>query len=145
MTGEQLIAEISKVQVLRHLTYPVLRRLVLAGRLIEAQAGKTIIAPGQGSRSFFLVISGSVRVELPTGTVLANLGPQQFFGEIALLEGIERTAICRAASNSVLFEVPPQSFQSDLATNPLVKSGMLAIAKLRRAMQLKANPSTAPP
>ncbi len=143
MTGDQLQNELAQVQVLRHLTYPALRRIVQTGRMVEAKNGQRIIGPGFGSRGFFVIVSGSVCVQMATGTILGYLGPKQYFGEIALLEGVDRTADCRANADSVLFEIPPQTFHSDLASNPMVKAGMLATVKLRRMVQEKVKAAPA--
>ncbi|MHB8619259.1 MAG: cyclic nucleotide-binding domain-containing protein [Chloroflexota bacterium] len=140
MTSEQLQNELSQVLVLRHLTYPVLRRIVQTGRLVEAKAGQTVIAPGFGSRGFFVIISGSIQVQSTGGVVLGYLGPRQYFGEISLLDGVERTASCKANADSVLFEMPAQIFHTDLVTNPMVKAGMVATAKLRLAVQNNLKP-----
>ncbi|MDE3074392.1 MAG: cyclic nucleotide-binding domain-containing protein [Chloroflexota bacterium] len=143
MTAEQLQSELAQVQVLRHLTYPALRRIVQTGRLVEAKNGQLVIGPGFGSRGFFVVLSGSVSVQMPNGVILGYLGPKQYFGEIALLEGVDRTAACRANADSVLFEIPPQTFHADLASNPMVKAGMLATVKLRRMVQEKVKSASA--
>ena len=142
MTADELQNEIAQVQVLRHLTYPALRRIVQTGRLVQARAGQTVIGPGFGSRGFFVILSGSVAVLTSGATPLAYLGPKQYFGEIALLEGVERTATCKAQNDTVLFEVPPQTFHADIVSNPMVKAGMAATAKLRRSVQasLKSTP-----
>jgi len=143
MTADQLQSELAQVQVLRHLTYPALRRVVQTGRMVEAKNGQRIIGPGFGSRGFFVVISGSVCVQMPNGVILGYLGAKQYFGEIALLEGVDRTADCRANADSMLFEIPPQTFHADLASNPMVKAGMLATVKLRRMVQEKVKSAPA--
>ncbi|MGH2364316.1 MAG: cyclic nucleotide-binding domain-containing protein [Chloroflexota bacterium] len=143
MTADQLQSELAQVQVLRHLTYPALRRVVQTGRMVEAKNGQRIIGPGFGSRGFFVVIAGSVCVQMPNGVILGYLGAKQYFGEIALLEGVDRTADCRANADSMLFEIPPQTFHADLASNPMVKAGMLATVKLRRMVQEKVKSAPA--
>ena len=58
---------------------------------IDLPAGKPLIEQGAFAHEFFLITEGTAEV-LHDGKHLANLGPGDFFGEIALLEGHRRTA-----------------------------------------------------
>jgi len=58
---------------------------------IEVPSGWYLLNQGSSPVGFFLVLEGNVEVEREGATV-ATLGPGQFFGEIALLEGDRRTA-----------------------------------------------------
>ena len=58
---------------------------------IDLPAGKQLIEQGTFAHEFFLITEGTAEV-LHDGKHLANLGPGDFFGEIALLEGHRRTA-----------------------------------------------------
>jgi len=58
---------------------------------IDLPAGKHLIEQGAFAHEFFLITEGTAEV-LHDGKHLANLGPGDFFGEIALLEGHRRTA-----------------------------------------------------
>jgi CRP/FNR family cyclic AMP-dependent transcriptional regulator len=77
-------------------------RNVLFGRLRVRNyaAGDTIFLMGSPGDSMMAVLSGSVRISVPSPDgkeiVLAILHPKEVFGEIALLDGKERTADARA-------------------------------------------------
>lgn len=58
---------------------------------IDLPAGKQLIEQGAFAHEFFLITEGAAEV-LHDGKHLADLGPGDFFGEIALLEGHRRTA-----------------------------------------------------
>lgn len=58
---------------------------------IDLPAGKHLIEQGAFAHEFFLITEGTAEV-LHDGKHLADLGPGDFFGEIALLEGHRRTA-----------------------------------------------------
>jgi len=63
-------------------------------------AGETIFLMGSPGGSMMAVLSGTVRISIPSPEgreiVLAVLQPGEVFGEIALLDGKERTADARA-------------------------------------------------
>jgi len=77
-------------------------RSVLFGRVRVRNyaAGETIFLMGSPGDSMMAVLSGSVRISVPSPDgkeiVLAILQPKEIFGEIALLDGKDRTADARA-------------------------------------------------
>ena len=77
------------------------------------RAGEIIFNKGDFADSFFQILSGSVEVILGEGEnrkTLTELGPGQFFGEMAVLEGYPRSATVVAEEELKLIEV----YESDL-------------------------------
>ncbi len=84
---------------------------------MQFTAGETILRKGDPGRLFFVIARGSVSVVLPTeqgpGLRIGCLGPGQFFGEMAVLEGGTRSAdvvadepvICYGLAVDRLFEM----------------------------------------
>src|SRR5436309_14885315 len=74
--------------------------VVARARMRHFAAGETIFLMGSTGGSMMAVLSGTVRISIssPEGReiVLAVLQPGEVFGEIALLDGKERTADARA-------------------------------------------------
>jgi MFS family permease len=68
---------------------------------IRAQAGETIVHQGKSGDSFYLIVEGWIDV-VCDGDHVADLGPGDYFGEIALLHAVPRTATCRAATAAEL-------------------------------------------
>ena len=66
--------------------------------------GKKIFSQGELGNSFYLVVSGGVRI-LVENTEVAQLGPGQVFGEMAILEEVPRNATAVAAGNTLLFSI----------------------------------------
>jgi CRP/FNR family cyclic AMP-dependent transcriptional regulator len=58
---------------------------------VEVQAGKHLIDEGQFGYEFFVIEEGNAEVKRGD-EVIAQLGPGDFFGEIALTESDRRTA-----------------------------------------------------
>lgn len=128
MTVRELENRLQEVPILRPLTYPALRRLVQNGRFIKVAAGEIIIGPRFGTKGAWVLLEGSVSVVLPFGPTVAYLERGKMFGEIALLDGVERSAYCKAYTDCLLFEIPFEIFHADLVTNPIVLSGMEEMA-----------------
>src|SRR5437899_12946288 len=69
-------------------------------RMRHFAAGETVFLMGSPGGSMMAVLSGTVRISIPSqegrGIVLAVLLPGEVFGDFALLDGKERTAGARA-------------------------------------------------
>jgi len=77
--------------------------------------GETVIVEGSGAAAFFLIISGEVEVT-SKGTHIATLGPREYFGEIALIDGGPRMATVTAKTDLVCYGLTFWEFR------PLVES-----------------------
>jgi CRP-like cAMP-binding protein len=82
------------------------RALVARSRIRKLVADETVFLMGTPGDSMMAVLSGNVRISVPSPDgkeiVLAMLRPGEIFGEIALLDGKERTADARAATDCSL-------------------------------------------
>lgn len=93
-------------------------------------AGDTVTQEGAGGAGFFVVEEGEAAVTvdgLPRGTI----GPGDYFGEIALLTGSERTATIVAGTDMLCYGMTPWDFR------PLVESNSAIAWKLLTAMAEK--------
>lgn len=64
---------------------------------IDVPEGAHLLDEGRFPHEFFVILDGTVDVE-HDGAVLATLGQGDFLGEIAIMEGLRRTATVVAAS-----------------------------------------------
>jgi CRP/FNR family cyclic AMP-dependent transcriptional regulator len=64
---------------------------------IEVPEGKQLAGEGEYAYEFFVILDGTAEVT-QDGERLAELGPNDFFGEIGLLESERRTATLTATS-----------------------------------------------
>ncbi len=64
--------------------------------------GETVIVEGTGGAAFFIIDSGQATVS-SKGVELATLGPGAYFGEVALIDGGQRTATVTAATDLVCY------------------------------------------
>jgi CRP/FNR family cyclic AMP-dependent transcriptional regulator len=88
--------------------------LLLHARLERYAAGRAIFAKGSPGRSMMAILKGSVRISTPSPAgpdiVLTILQPGEVFGEIALLDGADRTADARAVSDCELMVLDHRDF-----------------------------------
>jgi CRP-like cAMP-binding protein/Zn-dependent protease len=82
---------------------------------IEVAAGEVIIRQGESGERFYLVRSGGVEVDRDR-QVLAQLGPGEAFGEIALLLDVPRTASVTATEPTALLALDARDFRDLLAS-----------------------------
>jgi CRP-like cAMP-binding protein len=79
------------------------------GVLQYTGAGETVFSQGDPGDSFYMVIRGTVQVVLE-GEMVKTISQGGFFGEIALIGNIPRTATIRAGEPTVLFKITSQAF-----------------------------------
>jgi len=91
------------------------------------QAGDTMTEEGAGGAGFFIVEDGEADVSVD-GQPRGRIGPGDYFGEIALLTGSDRTATITAKSEMVCWGMTPWDFR------PLVESNSTIAWKLLTAM-----------
>ncbi|HZS24194.1 MAG TPA: cyclic nucleotide-binding domain-containing protein [Gaiellaceae bacterium] len=89
--------------------------------------GDTVTEEGTGGAGFFIVEEGEAEVTVdgqPRGTIKAG----DYFGEIALLTGSDRTATIKASTDMLCWGMTPWDFR------PLVESNSAIAWKLLTAM-----------
>ena len=77
---------------------------------IEVPAGEELLKEGRLAHEFFVIEDGAVEVR-SDGKRIAELGPGDFFGEIALLEGGTRTATVVATTPLRLIVMSAHEFR----------------------------------
>jgi MFS family permease len=97
------------IPIFSPLSPPVIEQL--ASRLVpvQARAGDEIIRRGDHGDRFYVIGSGEVEVLLD-GEPPRREGPGSYFGEIALLRDVPRTATVRAATDVELFALDRDDF-----------------------------------
>jgi CRP/FNR family cyclic AMP-dependent transcriptional regulator len=93
-------------------------------------AGETVLQQGAGGAGFFIVEEGEADVTVD-GEARSAIGPGDYFGEIALLTGSDRTATVTARTDMLCHGLTPWEFK------PLVESNSAIAWKLLTAMAQK--------
>ena len=97
--------------------------------------GETVIMEGSGGAAFFLIESGEVSVSVK-GTERATLGPGDYFGELALIDGGPRSATVVASTDLVCYGLTFWEFRPLVEANGAIAWKLLeALAKRLRAAE----------
>jgi CRP-like cAMP-binding protein len=104
----------------------------IAGSMRERRvtAGQTVLEQGAGGAGFFVIGEGEADVHVD-GDYRATIGPGDYFGEIALLTGSDRTATVTAKTDLVCYGMTAWDFK------PLVEENATIAWKLLTAMAQK--------
>ncbi len=118
----------SKLSVLRQhpifsdLEPEALDQLCRYAKHTTLKRGATIYSKGDPGNSLFAVISGTAKMSItsPDGrsAILNLIGPGEIFGEIALLDGGERSADATANTNCEVFVIDRREFIPFLRSQP---------------------------
>lgn len=87
---------------------------------VDLATGKVLCKEGQTAQEFFVIIEGEVEVTR-RGKRLATRGDGEFFGEVALVEDIPRTATVTAKTPLRFFVLTRRSFLRLLDEQPGVE------------------------
>jgi CRP-like cAMP-binding protein len=85
----------------------------------QAPSGEKLTEQGQRGREFFILVDGTVAVRRG-GKKLADLGPGNWFGEIAILTYKPRTATVTATSAVRLLVISDRAFRRVVETTPRI-------------------------
>ena len=91
----------------------------VAGRLVplRVEAGSVIVREGDAGDRFYIVAEGEVDVT-QAGAPLTELAAGGYFGEIALLRDVTRTATVTARTNAVLYALDREDFLAAVTGHP---------------------------
>jgi pyruvate,water dikinase len=107
-----------------------IRRLLKERRFAK---GESVIKEGSGGAAFFIIDSGEARVS-SKGIELATLGPGNYFGEVALIDGGPRSATVTATTDLVCYGLTFWEFRPLVERNGTIGWKLLqALAKQLRA------------
>jgi CRP-like cAMP-binding protein len=96
-----------------------MRQLIEQGYRQRLKADEILFHEGDPGDSFYIILSGSVDVFLKDlDRSLQTLNRGQFFGELALMLGIPRTASVRALEETLVFAINQPGFQHLLQQHP---------------------------
>jgi CRP-like cAMP-binding protein len=98
---------------------------------IDVPAGKALTREGEIGHEFFVIESGTADVERG-GERINQLGPGDFFGELALLEEDRRTATVTATSPMELVVMTRSDFRALDRSMPDVHAQVSAAIERRR-------------
>jgi CRP/FNR family transcriptional regulator, cyclic AMP receptor protein len=96
--------------------------------------GTILCREGDAGHEMFIIQKGKVQVRKRVGKterVLAELSEGEFFGEMALLLGMDRSATVEVVEDSKVLVVGPDTFENLLKNSPEIAMKMLKKMALR--------------
>jgi MFS family permease len=103
------VALLDAVPMFAPLAPPQLERLAQALVEMRVAAGEPVVAEGELGERFYLIVDGNAAVSVG-GREVGTLGPGGYFGEIALLRDVPRTATVRARTALRLLALEGDTF-----------------------------------
>jgi len=102
-----------------------LRKLAGIADELDIREGTVLTREGKTGREFFVLVDGTVRVT-KNNRKLADLGPGDWLGEIALLSKAPRTATATTTSPVVALVILDRDFRQVVAEIPSIAMKMLS-------------------
>jgi CRP/FNR family cyclic AMP-dependent transcriptional regulator len=102
-----------------------LQRVAKVSEEVQVEAGRVLVDQGRTGHEFFLIIDGRASVR-KNNRKTADLGPGQYFGEMALLDRGPRSATVVAESPMTLLILGQREFSGVLDEVPSMAHKMLA-------------------
>jgi ABC-type multidrug transport system ATPase subunit/pSer/pThr/pTyr-binding forkhead associated (FHA) protein len=144
-TQDAMVAFLSRSVLFRHWPEGDLRAIAGWLRPLDIPAGTTICRQGEPGNEMYLIESGQVRVTSGDGRyVYDHLGPNAFFGEIALLGDGRRTATVTATLPTRVWALPKSSFDHLLQLRPHLREPLQRLATDRLRGQRNASAGAGP-
>jgi CRP-like cAMP-binding protein len=96
---------------------------------IDVQAGKVLATEGHMGEEFFVILDGTVAIS-KDGAKIRDMSAGQFFGELALLGNVPRSATATATTPAKLLVVGHREFKALMSDQPAVRDRVMSgIAK----------------
>lgn len=138
VVGRPILDSLAAIPFFGGLDPVALERLAATMRARRFRRGEVIFHVGDPGDALFVILSGEVKISLPSETgdeaILATLRGGDVFGELALLDGAPRSASATAISATETVVLPRDRFRELIATEAGVRDALLAslAGELRR-------------
>ena len=123
MGRQATVERLQAVDPLRDCTVAQLEEVAHLAERVQVATGEVLAREGRIGREFFLILSGRVAVTR-NGRLVNDLGPGDFFGELAAMNPGPRNATVTALSELEVLIIGPREF-SAMATIPGFRDALL--------------------
>ena len=134
MSTKEVVTRLSQVPLFSGCSQRDLQTIARVVKDIDHDEGTVIAREGEPGIGLFVIADGTAEVTIG-GAKKASLGPGDFFGEIALLDGGPRTATVTATSDVKLLGLTEWVFRGLMQEHPsiAVKTLQAMAGRLRNA------------
>lgn len=130
-----LVEQLAEIELFSELTKKELKRIASFMTPITVKAGRDLTVQGQPGREFMIIAEGAATVRR-NGRVIAHFKPGDFFGELAVITGVPRTATVTADTDMVVEALNRREFSSMLDESAKIAKKVL-IGAVKRLHQIE--------
>jgi CRP-like cAMP-binding protein len=131
---------LSRIPLFRDLSTAQLRLLAEHLQPRDLLPNETVVRAGETGRELFIIGWGELQVSVPedgkTDRAVAQLGPGEFFGEMALLRDEPRSATVRALSDAQVFSLSADNYARFIQEMPSLQNALAQVGS-RRQLELR--------
>jgi CRP-like cAMP-binding protein len=132
VTADTKIAALEQVPLFSRCSKAELARIARLADELDIRQGKVLAREGSRGRELFVILEGIADVRRDT-RLLPPLGPGDFFGEIALVTDVPRTATVTAYTPMRVLVIVDRAFRQLLRMSPDIHGKILQAAADRLA------------
>ena len=119
MAQSDIVTKLGQVPIFSGCSRRELTLIARAAKEVVHKQGTLIAREGERGIGLFMILEGECRVSIG-GKTKARLGPGDFFGEVALLDGGPRTATVSAVTQVKLIGITGWVFRGLLMEHPSI-------------------------
>ncbi|HJR45344.1 MAG TPA: Crp/Fnr family transcriptional regulator [Actinomycetota bacterium] len=133
-TEEQRLDRLRQIPLFAELTDGALKRILDHATEFEARHGHVLVQPDQPGAGLFVIEDGTATVELRDRKI--ELGPGEFFGELALLDerAVHTGRVCATSPQLRCLAIARDDFDDLLQNEPKMAVAMLKALAHRLAV-----------
>jgi CRP/FNR family transcriptional regulator, cyclic AMP receptor protein len=136
-TDRQLVDQLRKTPLFAACSKDELQQVAAAASTLTFPAGTVLARQGDVGREFMVIVDGTADVVI-AGATVNELGPDDSFGEVALLDGGLRTATVLARTDVVAHVIEQREFSVLVFdSHSLARKLLIGVAKRLRAAELR--------
>lgn len=142
-TSERL----GKIQIFAPLSQEEIEKLAQASSARVYAPGESIVRMGQEGNSMFVIVRGSVKVQVPEDgrpKTVNELRENDFFGEMSLLTGQPRSATVVASEETEVLQIRKSALKPLFENNPELVKAICDIIEERQRLLDTVKPDEAP-
>ncbi|MCU0274279.1 MAG: cyclic nucleotide-binding domain-containing protein [Acidimicrobiales bacterium] len=126
---------LKNIELFSELSAKELRDVAKLMTPVAVKAGRDLTVEGEPGREFMIILEGTATVRR-NGRVVATLGPGDFFGEMAVVAGVPRTATVTADTDMTLEALNRREFSTLLDESPKLAKKIL-VGAVKRLYELE--------
>ncbi|MDD5304022.1 MAG: cyclic nucleotide-binding domain-containing protein [Elusimicrobia bacterium] len=129
-----LMSELRGLDLFAPLTDEQLRKMLYFVKSVEFEDGEIVFEKGDPGEWFYLIHRGEVEIFEPGffgPSVLARMGPGDFFGELALILSQPRSAGVRCVGETACFALDRTDLETLMERSPDIAAAIKQIAQQR--------------